>query len=320
MRQSSTGWLKYQDTSTGDLVSEIRTGLGAPVSLAQNPWNAILHAGHQNGTVSLWSPNTAEPLVKLLAHKGPVRSLAVDRSGRYMVSTGQDLKMAVWDIRMFKEVNTYFTRQPGSSVAISDTGLTSVAWGTSTTVWKDLFSTEKVKNPYMTWGGEGKKIERAKWCPFEDVLGLGHDDGFSSILVPGAGEANYDALEVNPYENARQRQEGEVKSLLNKLKPEMIAMDPNFVGQLDLRSQKQREAEKDLDVNTDLMEELRNRARGRNSALKKYMRKQRKRNIIDEKRLRIEELYKEQKAKNAHRQEEEREELGPALSRFVKKE
>ncbi|KAL2112485.1 hypothetical protein VUR80DRAFT_7482 [Thermomyces stellatus] len=317
---SSTGWLKYQDTSTGNLVSEIRTGLGAPVSLAQNPWNAILHAGHQNGTVTLWSPNSAEPLVKLLAHKGPVRSLAVDRGGRYMVSTGQDLKMAVWDIRMFKEMNTYFTRQPGSSVAISDTGLTSVAWGTSTTVWKDLFSTEKVKNPYMTWGGEGKKIERVKWCPLEDVLGLGHDDGFSSILVPGAGEANYDALEVNPYENARQRQEGEVKALLNKLQPEMIALDPNFVGQLDLRSQKQREAEKDLDMNTDLMEELRNRTRGRNSALKKYMRKQRKRNIIDEKRLRIEQLYKEQKAKNAQRQEEEREQMGPALSRFVRKE
>ncbi|KEZ43764.1 putative U3 small nucleolar RNA-associated protein 7 [Scedosporium apiospermum] len=318
---STPGWLKYQDVSTGDLVSEIRTGLGAPVSLTQNPWNAILHAGHQNGTVTLWSPNSSEPLVKLLAHKGPVRSLAVDRAGRYMVSTGQDLKMAVWDIRMFKEVNSYFTRQPGSSVAISDTGLTSVSWGTSTTIWKDLFSTEKVKSPYMSWGGEGKKIERVQWCPFEDVLGLGHDEGFSSILVPGAGEPNFDALEVNPYENKRQRQEGEVKALLNKLQPEMIALDPNFIGQLDLRSQKQREAEKDLDTTApDFVEELRNRTRGKNSALKKYMRKQRKRNIIDEKRLRIEELWKEQQKQNSQRQEEQQAELGPALSRFVRKE
>jgi len=238
-----------------------------------------------------------------------------------MVSTGQDLKMAVWDIRMFKEVNSYFTRQPGSSVAISDTGLTSVSWGTSTTIWKDLFSTEKVKSPYMSWGGEGKKIERVQWCPFEDVLGLGHDEGFSSILVPGAGEPNFDALEVNPYENKRQRQEGEVKALLNKLQPEMIALDPNFIGQLDLRSQKQREAEKDLDTTApDFVEELRNRTRGKNSALKKYMRKQRKRNIIDEKRLRIEELWKEQQKQNSQRQEEQQAELGPALSRFVRKE
>ncbi|CAI4212468.1 unnamed protein product [Parascedosporium putredinis] len=284
---STPGWLKYQDVSTGNLVSEIRTGLGAPVSLTQNPWNAILHAGHQNGTVTLWSPNSSEPLVKLLAHKGPVRSLAIDRGGRYMVSTGQDLKMAVWDIRMFKEVNTYFTRQPGSSVAISDTGLTSVSWGTSTT----------------------------------DVLGLGHEDGFSSILVPGAGEPNFDALEVNPYENTRQRQEGEVKALLNKLQPEMIALDPNFIGHLDLRSQKQREAEKDLDTKApDFIEELRHKTRGRNTALKKHMRKQRKRGIIDEKRLRIEQLWKEQQQKDTQRQEEQQAELGPALSRFVRKE
>jgi hypothetical protein len=59
--------------------------------------NAILHMAHQNRTVTLWSPNSTTPLVKLLAHRGPVRALAVDREGRYMVSTGQDLKMSVWD-------------------------------------------------------------------------------------------------------------------------------------------------------------------------------------------------------------------------------
>lgn len=118
--------LKYQDVATGQMVSEIHTKGGAPCSMTQNPWNAICHIGHQNGTVSLWSPNSSDPLVKLLAHKGPVRSLAVDREGRYMVSAGQDMKMAVWDIRMFKEVNSYFTRTPAKSVAISDTGLTAV--------------------------------------------------------------------------------------------------------------------------------------------------------------------------------------------------
>lgn len=123
--------LKYQDVSTGQLVSEIHTKGGAPCSMTQNPWNAICHIGHQNGTVTLWSPNSSEPLVKLLAHKGPIRSLAVDREGRYMVSAGQDKKMAVWDIRMFKEVNSYFTRTPASSVAISDTGLTAVVRATS---------------------------------------------------------------------------------------------------------------------------------------------------------------------------------------------
>ncbi|KAL1881128.1 hypothetical protein VTK73DRAFT_4805 [Phialemonium thermophilum] len=312
--------LKYQDVSTGQLVAEIPTKLGSPVSLTQNPYNAILHIGHQNGTVTLWSPNSTTPLVKLLAHKGPVRSLAVDRSGRYMVSAGQDNRMAVWDIRMFKEVNNYFTRAPASSVAISDSGLTAVGWGTRTTIWKGLLSQEKVQSPYMAWGGEGKAVERVRWCPFEDILGVGHDEGFSSILIPGAGEANFDALEANPFETVKQRQEAEVKGLLNKLQPEMIALDPNFIGTLDLRSEKQRQAEKDLDAPAaDIAEEIRNRSRGKNSALKKYLRKQRKKNIIDEKRLKVEELWKEQQEKREKKHEQKQAELGPALARFVRK-
>ena len=306
-------------------MAEIPTKLGTPVSLTQNPYNAVLHVGHQNGTVSLWSPNSSEPLVKLLAHKGPVRSLAVDREGRYMVSTGQDSKMAIWDIRMFKEVNNYFTRTPASSVAISDTGLTAVGWGTRTTVWKGLFSKdntvqEKIQSPYMTWGGEGRVIERVRWCPFDDVLGLGHTEGFSSIIIPGAGEANFDALEVNPLETKKQRQEGEVKALLNKLQPEMIALDPNFVGKLDLRSDEQKRAERDLDAPAvDVAEEFRNRARGKNGVLKKYLRKQKKKNIIDEKRLKVEEMLKDQQEKRDERHKQKQAELGPALSRFARK-
>lgn len=180
---------------------------------------------------------------------------------------------------------------------------------------------EKVQSPYLTWGKEGKRVERVRWCPFEDVLGIGHDEGFSSILVPGAGEANFDALEVNPYETAKQRQEAEVKGLLNKLSPDMIALDPNFVGNLDLRSEAQRRAERDLDAPAEnIEEEIRNKARGRNAALKKYLRKQRKKNIIDEKRLRVDEIWNELQAKNKQAHEEQQEELGPALARFAKKE
>lgn len=302
------------------------TKLGQPVSLGQNRYNAIMHVGHQNGAVTLWSPNSQEPLVKLLAHRGPVRSLAMDRVGRYMVSTGQDQRMAVWDIRMFKEVNSYFTRQPASSLAISDTGLTAVGWGTKTTIWKGLFDgnaavQQKVQSPYMAWGGEGRRVERVQWCPYEDVLGLGHDQGFSSIIVPGAGEANFDALEANPFETKKQRQETEVKALLNKLAPEMIALDPNFVGRLDLRSDAQRKADRDLDAPAaNIAEEIRNRARGKNGALSKYLRKQRKKNIIDEKRMRIDEMWNEQQKKKDKKRQEAEQDLGPALARFARKE
>jgi len=243
-----------------------------------------------------------------------------------MVSTGQDLKMSVWDIRMFKEVNSYFTRQPASSVAISDRGLTAVGWGTSTSIWRGLFTKhaleqEKIKSPYMAWGGEGKKIERVRWCPYEDLLGVSHDKGFSSIIVPGAGEPNFDALEANPYENTKQRQEAEVKSLLNKLQPEMISLDPEYIANLDLLSAEQRKAEKDLDKkpNPDPIADIKNRGRGKNSSLRKYLRKKGSRNIVDERRLKIEELRKSQNARENKKLNEMQAELGPALGRFARK-
>jgi U3 small nucleolar RNA-associated protein 7 len=318
----NAGYLKYQDTSTGQMVIEIPTRLGSPTSLAQNKQNAILHMGHQNGNITLWSPNSTTPLVKLLAHRGPVRAIDIDREGRYMVSTGQDMKMSVWDIRMFKEVNSYFIRQPASSVAISDTGLTAVGWGTQTSVWRGLFNKhsldqEKIQSPYMAWGGEGNRIERVRWCPFEDILGVGHDKGFNSVIVPGAGEANYDALEVNPYETTKQRQEAEVRSLLNKLKPEMISLNADFVGNLDLVSAEQRKKEKDLDkAPEDPLADIKNRGRGKNSSLRKYLRKKDSKNIIDEKRMKLLELRKNQSEKKI---KEAQQELGPALGRFAKK-
>lgn len=318
-----SGYLKYTDTSTGQTVAELPTRLGSPTSLHQNPWNAILHVGHQNGTVTLWSPNSQTALVKALVHRGPVRSLAIDRQGRYMVSTGQDQKMNVWDIRMFREVHTYSCYQPGSSVAISDRGLTAVGWGTQVSVWRGLFDAaqadQKVQSPYMAWGGDGQRIENVRWCPFEDVLGVTHDQGFASLLVPGAGEPNFDSLEANPYENIRQRQETEVHSLLKKLQPEMISLDPNIIGKLDTINNKKVQEARDLDRRPDPMEKLKNRGRGRNSALRKYLRKKGRGNVIDEKRLKAEALRKEHAARSKDKLQQERQDLGPALARFAKK-
>ena len=231
-----------------------------------------------------------------------------------MVSAGQDLKMAVWDLRMFKEVNRYFVRQPGSSLAVSDRNITAIGWGTQVSIWKDLFLRdsvvqEKVQSPYMAWGGDGKRIERVRWCPFEDVLGVSHDRGFSSILVPGAGEPNFDALELNPYENTKQRQEAEVKALLNKLQPEMISLDPDFIGNIDLATTQQRKLEADE----------KKRPEDTAGKSKKSSHKKGNKNVIDAKRLWIEQKSKERQEQNRQRMKQKQEELGPALARFARK-
>lgn len=325
----NSGFLRYTDTSTGQIVAEHPTRKGAPTALAQNPYNAILHVGHQNGTVSLWSPNSTTPLVKMQSNAGPVRSIAIDRSGHYMLCGGQDLRLKLWDIRALKEVHSYTTRQPASSISISDRGLAAIGNGTGVTIWKDLFTTStspepsKIQSPYLNWGNQGQRIERVRFCPFDDILGISHAQGFSSIIVPGAGEANYDALEVNPYETRKQRQETEIQSLLTKLQPETIALDPNFIGTLDKRSAEQRRREKDLDALpldplAKLKERERNRARGKNSALRRHLRKKGGKNIIDEKKLRLEEMKKERADKDRGRLDRDKVELGPALGRFAR--
>ena len=97
--------------------------------MTQNPWNAIIHVGHSNGTVTLWSPNMTTPLVKMFTHHGPVRSLVIDREGRYMVTAGADHRVKIWDVRKYQEIHSYYTQRPADHLAISELGLLGIGWG-----------------------------------------------------------------------------------------------------------------------------------------------------------------------------------------------
>lgn len=231
----NTGFLRYHDVSTGILVSEHRTKLGPTQAMKQNPWNAVMHLGHGNGVVSLWSPSMTTPLVKMQSARGPIRDLAIDREGKYMAVSGSDKSLKIWDLRKLEPIDTYYTPTPATSLDISDTGLLSVGWGPHVTVWKDIFKTKQT-HPYMNHLIPGSKIDKIKYVPFEDILGVGHQKGISSLIIPGSGEANYDALELNPYESVKQRQESEVKGLLNKLAPDTITLDPNVIGTVNARA------------------------------------------------------------------------------------
>ncbi|KAH7075965.1 WD40-repeat-containing domain protein [Paraphoma chrysanthemicola] len=323
---STAGIVRYTDVSTGQALEPLYTKLGPPTAFCQNPHNAIVHVGHQKGLVTLWSPNSATPLVKLLPHHGPVRSLAIDKSGTYMVSTSQDRRMSVWDIRMFKEIHTHHLRLPGQSLSISDRNLTAVGYGTQLSVYKsDIFTRAadaETTKPYMNWGGDGLNIGRVRFCPFEDILGISHEKGFSSIIVPGSGEPNPDSMEqgLNPFETSQQRRETEVHALLEKLQPEMIALDPNFVGNLDLASDEQRRRERDLDAKPeDRVAKLKQRGRGRNSALRRFLRKSGSKNIIDDEKERARDAMERQKRRNEEKREKLKKDYGPALERFARK-
>lgn len=326
-----SGWIKYHDISTGELVSQLRTKLGPTVSMRQNPWNAVIHAGHSNGQVTLWAPSMSTPLVKLQACHGPVRSLAVNRDGRYMAALGADKTLKIWDIRKFEELDSYATPTQGNTVDISDSGLISVGWGPHVTVWKDCFKSHQ-KDPYMSHLLPGSQVQSTRFVPFEDILGVGHNNGFSSLIIPGAGESNFDALEINPYETTKMRREGEVRMLMNKLKPDMISLDPDVIGTVDRRkpqerltareaSEREEEQKNAEDGKPEIERYVRPETSAKNSALRKFKRKQRK-NLITERSMRVEKALEKEKELRRQKQELEaniqrkKDQLSNAFDRF----
>jgi hypothetical protein len=89
-----------------------------------------------------------------------------------------------------------------------------------------VYSTPSVHSPnpalsppplYLTHPQSGKPHTSLAFCPFQDILAVGHTSGISCILVPGAGEPNFDSSEADPFESSRARREREVKSLLDKV-------------------------------------------------------------------------------------------------------
>ena len=109
-----------------------------------------------------------------------------------------------------RELHSYYTYRPAVSLAASQRGLLALGRGRVVEVWRDTMGRvggadeevmmaegvgvalggrggaggEKQKAPYLTHHlkGEASVVE---FCPFEDCLGIGHSNGFTSIIVPG---------------------------------------------------------------------------------------------------------------------------------------
>ncbi|KAL8578958.1 hypothetical protein ACOMHN_001920 [Nucella lapillus] len=219
---NAKGFLGFTDVSLGTRVAGHCTGMGRLDVMTHNPANAVVCLGHASGTVTLWSPSVKRPLVKMLTHKAPVRAIAVDSTGNYLATSSVDKRVKVFDLRTYKMLAAVKAPLGATSLDFSQRGLLAAAMGNRVQVYKDCRGGGVVA-PYLSHVTNGS-LRNVEFCPFEDVLGAGHQRGFCSLLVPGSGEPNIDALSVNPLATKKQRQNMEVRLLLDKLQPEMIGL------------------------------------------------------------------------------------------------
>ncbi|XWS47458.1 hypothetical protein CRYUN_Cryun14cG0153700 [Craigia yunnanensis] len=190
------GLLHYQDVTVGEMVGNFRTGSGHTDVMQVNPFNGVVALGHSSGTVTMWKPTSAAPLVKMLCHPGPVLSLAFHPNGHLMATSGKEKKIKIWDLRKFEVIQTF----PGHAKTLnfSQKGLLAAGTGSFVEILAN-FSGSHNYSRYMTHSiAKGYQIGKVLFRPYEDVLGIGHSMGWSSILIPGSGEPNFDSWVANP--------------------------------------------------------------------------------------------------------------------------
>ncbi|XP_064556086.1 WD repeat-containing protein 46 [Drosophila montana] len=235
---NSAGYASWLDVSIGELVGNFNTGLGDIRHMRHNPSNGVLCIGGGKGVVSMWSPKVREPLAKLLCHSTAMTALTVDPKGVHLVTAGLDRMVKVWDLRNLNDtpLAIFRLRLPANEVEVSQRGMLALSQGTYLETYTDVLhgggTANSNKLPYLRQRCDAF-VHGMRFCPYEDVLGVSTANGFQSLLVPGSGEPNYDALEDNPYETSKQRREHEVHALLEKIPPELITLDPNEITGVD---------------------------------------------------------------------------------------
>ncbi|KAK5819843.1 hypothetical protein PVK06_024872 [Gossypium arboreum] len=314
------GQLHYQDVTMGEMVGNFRTGLGRTDVMQVNPFNGVVALGHSSGTVTMWKPTSSVPLVKMLCHPGPVSSLAFHPNGHLMATSGKENKIKIWDLRKFEVIQT----MPGHAKTLnfSQKGLLAAGTGSFIKILAD-FSGSQNYNSYMTHSmAKGYQVGKVLFRPYEDVLGIGHSMGWSSILIPGSGEPNFDSWVANPFETSKQRREKEVHSLLDKLPPETIMLDPTKVGTVRAPQKKEKptkkeiEAEMEAAIETAKDTDFKKKTKGRNKPSKRA--KKRQEMIERAKKPFLEQQIQEHERSRKKQKTNPETEMPKSLQRFVR--
>ncbi|KAI4291219.1 U3 small nucleolar RNA-associated protein 7 [Pancytospora philotis] len=222
---TSTGRLKYLDTTQGALVADLSLTDKKVTCLGVNPSNAVLYAGSANGTASLWVPSQEKPVMDIYCSSAAVTGIGFDRRNETMVTSSIDGKYSLFDVRsVYKPLRVINAGRPIHGLAVSQNRVTCLATGKHLMLYRDL------ETPIGSIRAKGY-VESLAFCPHEDILTAGNSSGMTSYIVPGSGDPHYDASEVSPFMNPRQRKQKEVQQLLDKIPYDLISHD-QMLGQL----------------------------------------------------------------------------------------
>lgn len=230
-------------------------------------------------------------------HQGPVLALAM--SGQHtMVTSGVDRQVKIWDLRKYESVSSWTMPSPVTSLDLSQRNdMLALGFGPNVHVWQDVVKrghNHGTQTPplYMTEVLSGHISTRVRFQPFEDVLSVSTDKSWHSLVVPGSGEPNFDSFEANPFETSKQRRETEVRGLLEKLRPEMITLEPFAIGSVERKAQEVPEDDERKDTTAVTKKhKMKKKMRGRNKIGKKMKRKQE--NVVDTERQKYREKLQE---------------------------
>ena len=135
----------------------------------------------------------------MLCHRSAIKSLAIDSTGNYMATSGLDHLLNIWDLRTYKQLRSVKLSAGASNLAFSQKKFLAASLRNEIVIFKNdlvndvnLNESDQIlaeslteRNVYLRNRMNNAAIQNLQFCPFEDVLGVGHANGISSLLVPG---------------------------------------------------------------------------------------------------------------------------------------
>lgn len=219
--------LVYVDVTNGEVIANFHTPY-ENMCMAQNQNNAIIGIGHNGGMISLWTPNTDQPVAKLMKHHPACISMDFDITGTKLAVGHGDGNVQVWDVRNMTRVYQRSKSTPGiKAVRFSATGVMGVARNN----YVEFYEKCDKKTAFLTHK-YNCNVNSLKFVLFEDIAVVGKDDGISALVVPGTGEPNLDSNVANPYATKEWRQNKEVQDLLDKIPYQTITLNPEALFQV----------------------------------------------------------------------------------------